>query len=237
MYIKNFAGDRNKFIGLDLALKKALSQGFALYSPDELTYFRKGDNFDYDYFEYIKSTLLLAQYRLFASLEKLDTFNELGFQILLAITNISYELLKMAQEIIRVPLICIKALAYMSILHIPHALVTLFELPMIPFNLIGQTFRVVPATVLFISSILGAFTRLVVDKVISTTKEKSEDNPELIAEGFTYLEGDINGSPVLFLSQLEELVTKQFTVLSDDFDGCMIIEPLRYFGTACSVLK
>jgi len=180
MYIRNFAGDRNKFIGLDGALKNALAKGFALYSPDELTYFRVGDHNEINYFEYLISTALLAHYRLFASYNKLNPLEEAAFQVLLALTNITYEFLKIAQELLRIPLICIKGAFKLLTLDINAVYVSVLELITVPFKLIYQTARAIPACALFAASLIGTLTRYVFDISFSknenmVTKKKSTD--------------------------------------------------------------
>lgn len=207
MFIRNFAGKREKFIGLDAALKKSLAEGLALYSPDELTYLRVGDGQFNNYGEYIISSILLMKYRLFASYQKSDPLKESLVQIALAFLNVTYEFVKMAQEIIRIPLLCLKAVKNLLCLELGKFALSIAAIFIAAIKVLNQIIRAIPACILFVAGIVGIGTRAIVNLI-----------PQEIGffSNVKTASGEAIDAPSHFIPKIQSLLESQYQVQEDD---------------------
>lgn len=257
MFLKNFAGrvrghTDNFYDGLrnlgdfDPVLKDALFKGLAVYSPDDLSYLRFGhplyhnDSADFDsYFVYLSSTYQLMKYRLFASLSVEDRWSESIFQIVLAVANLVYELLKAVQAVLRVLLYAAAAALSLLVLYPPGVVGFGFGVFYPILDCIEQAFRIIPAVCLFMAGIFGVVTRNVLGTEITPMIASQEETKAICANiggsnynevsnrintlssdkrffsGRTNLERIID-KPTSFLGQIDSLFTSRFRLLERD---------------------
>lgn len=197
MFIYNFSGDTQRFLKLEAALQAGLAKGLALYSPDDLTYFIKGkvsgENYDslsqslslhYNNDKnYLLSTQLLMEYRLFASYRGLNFLAEAAMQVCLAILNFGYEALRL------IPILFVATLNFVGVILsiVPFVFGSKlgdafkYSAPAICCSLIetvNQLLKIIPAAALFVAGIAGVATRMIASGVRYIQEpDLTQDNP------------------------------------------------------------